>query len=746
MTEQIAGAPARRLETLRARLSAAVPLNLEALSVAAGIRAAFACALPVLIAELLGMRVLSWIAIVAFWGCLVDQGGAWRTRFAAMAGFTVFAAIGCVLATLIKPHLWLAVPFVLLWSFGGSMVRVYGAATATAGLLATVAVLVALDVPGEGLADALILGGLTITGGLWAMLLVLVLWRLHPYGPARRAVGDCWHALAGFAAALGRLHRGSPVDAGQWSQVARQRRGASRNAIETARQMLVATRRTRAGITGRSAQLLALLADADQVFAALLALSELLEVASTTTPNPRLERPIRLALGRLAGRIDGLAMALAGRPLPPPNNLAGAIAEVRRRVGEVKDGGAVYAHAADLLDRIAQWVKIATENLDGAQPRKALTDAIAERASGGGLGTFLTPLRANLNIGSIALRHALRLAITAGFAVLVTGLLDLTRGYWVSITAIVVLQPYMAATWRRTLERVAGSVLGGLIAAGISLMIHAPLAITAVIFPLSVIAMALRTVNYAVFVLCLTPQFVLIAELFQTGGAADPDLAGLRALNSTLGGLLGLTAGFLLWPSWEAPHLPKRLAEAIRANRDYLLAALAATLGNATARAGGRDPEAARRQAGLASNNAEASLQRLMSEPRPQANREAEPGMMILACLRRVAGVAATLTLLQTQRPDETEARMIAATGEWAGSALSAIADALASGRAPPPLPEPPALTPAEDGATDRIAPQIASDRMAGERTTLWPHELARIRRQVDVIEDAAHRLVGVPA
>jgi hypothetical protein len=152
-------------EPFLAWLRRAVPLDLEGWSVGAGLRAALACALPVLLGEIHGMREFSWIAIVAFWACLADQGGAWRTRLAAMGAFTVFAALGCLVATLIKPFLWLAVVFAWLWCFGGGLVRIYGNAASSVGVLLSVAVLVALGMPGTGWAEARSLAGLTMIAG-----------------------------------------------------------------------------------------------------------------------------------------------------------------------------------------------------------------------------------------------------------------------------------------------------------------------------------------------------------------------------------------------------------------------------------------------------------------------------------------------------------------------------------------------------------------------------------------------------
>jgi len=716
MADRTASAGGSARGRVRGWLDRAVPLKSEALSLAAGIRAATACALPVLIAELTHRHELSWIAIVAFWGCLADSGGAWRTRVIAMASFTGLASFGCLAALLAGGSIWLAVPFVFVWSFGASLARIYGNAAAVVGSLLVAEIIVCLGTPSGGLTEALQRTGMTIIGGAWAMLLVLVIWRLYPYGPARRSIGDCWQAVAGFAEALGRLHRGTAADH-EWAQVIGARRAAARAAIEIGRDIMAGERRRRAGESRRGALLLVLLADADQVFEALVALSEMLESAHGSG-RPSAQRALRLMLLRVARTAALLADSLSqGRP-PPPIRLATSLARVERHLAH--DGshpeaaGAALAHAADLFGRIAQYLTVAIETAAGVRQAEGLAELIATAApepKAAPRPAIWAVLRTNLTLTSLACRHALRLAIAAAVAVWLADWFAIERGYWIGITAVVILQPYVAATWQRAFERVAGSVLGGLIAAGLGLVLTGPMAVVAVVFPLSVITLAVRGVNYALFVLFLTPQFVLIAELFQTGGVPSWQLAGIRGLDSVLGGMLGLAAGFLLWPSWESTRLPDQLVLALRANRDYLAAAL-----------GGADDtvvQAARRGAGLASNNAEASLQRLLGEPRRRPPAIAEPAMTILTCLRRLAGAAAAISLMPIAARDATTARL-SSVREWSGMALAGIAEAIGQGAELPVLP---ALVP-------------------GSEQDMIGSELGRIGRQIEVIRGAAARLV----
>jgi uncharacterized membrane protein YccC len=734
MSSPLPVATARRLAwavPLLERVNRLVPLDLGAVSIMAGVRAALACALPVLVGELSGNNQLSWVAIAAFWGCLADTGGAWSDRVLAMGAFTLIAAAGCFLGTLVDPHAGAAVGFTLLWCFVCSLARVYGNAAATVGLLLNSAILVTLGVPAGGLDEALRLAGLTVAGGLWAMFLALVLWRLQPYGPAQKAVARCWLDLAEYAAALSQLLRGGGNDGAQWSATSSARRRSTREAIEQARDVIVATRRSRAGNTERGQRLLALLADADQVYAALIGMNELLEV-SAAAADPGVRRAVRVLLGRLAGRAEALAQTLQGETSPPAPDLGAAAERLRRRIA-ASGRQEAYVYTVELLQQLARWIEAAFENLGQPQTRQTHLTSMVEQAVARRLrlSELLGTLRANLNFGSVAFRHALRLALTAAAAVLATRLFGISRGYWISITAIVVLQPYMVETWRRTFDRIAGSVLGGLIAAWLMQLVGAPLQMALLIFPLSVIAFALRSVNYALFMLCMTPLVVLISELFQTEGIGDAHLASLRALDSILGGALGLAASFLLWPSWETPQLPRQLGEAVRAHRDYLLVVL-----GGKPDAEDQDIGAARRQAGLASNNAEASLQRVLSETRLLSRRGAEHALVVLACLRRMAAAVVTLSLLPQLVAGRVEAQRFGAVRRWADEALSEIAQALEQQRAPAALPAPP------EALATVVQKAEAGLAQTPTEVILW-NELLRFRRQLEVLHESAGRIAG---
>jgi uncharacterized membrane protein YccC len=251
----------------------------------------------------------------------------------------------------------------------------------------------------------------------------------------------------------------------------------------------------------------------------------------------------------------------------------------------------------------------------------------------------LRQIRDNLTAGSLSLRHAVRFALTGAVLTMLTKGLRIEMGYWITITAVIILQAYPSATWQRAIQRVGGTLLGGLIAVGTAFLLHGPAAIVIVVVPLSLLSMAFRGVSYTLYIACITPLFILITELVNRGGLLSPELGGLRILDNIVGAAIGMLATFMLWPSWEANFLRLRLAEDLRRNGRFLLAALDAWLGTATM----READNARRQAGLAGNNAEASLRRALEEPRRYPSHQIAAAMAITAAARRLAGIAALI-------------------------------------------------------------------------------------------------------
>ncbi len=666
-----------------------IALDLRAISIAEGVRAALAVAVIVALSGWLAWPGLMQAALAALFTCMCDPGGPVSRRVPALLSFTLLGAVVFCGFGFLRAVGYAAIPFACLAIFAFSMARIYGQAAQQVGALATVVLVLALDRPWPDAAAAFSGFALFVAGGLWAVLLTLVIWRLHPYRPTRRAVAETYRALALLAADLRRVL--AREDAALWDAHARAHRRAVRDAIEQARDVVLTTLRQRGAQSPRGAQSLIRLEAAEQIFAALIALDETLQ--STATPARR-EAASRL-LRRLAPLLATLAVAIVRDRIAAPARLARAITALAAPMAGITAEDPLARISAGIADRlrVALTVTLPAGLSPGTQADGTKPPLIA-RIRG--------PLSANLTPGSAPLRHAARAALVAAPALAITFRENGTYQHWLTITLILTMQPYFALTLQRALERIAGTVAGGFLASLLALALHSPWQLASALFPLTIAAMAVRMASFGLYITLLTPLIVLLSELGHAG-VSGLEIAFMRALYTLLGGLLALAGVVVLWPSWEPERVRGELTTALRAHARYAETILALLL------AEGDDPraEAARRAAGIASNNLEASLARALHEPHRGQRERLEIALLADAALRRLAGRLVAMRLAPVSLAAGDRATL-AAWREWIGQALDALAAGATLSAPAPAAPADPALA----EALGRIARQI--DLIAG--------------------------------
>lgn len=240
-----------------------------------------------------------------------------------------------------------------------------------------------------------------------------------------------------------------------------------------------------------------------------------------------------------------------------------------------------------------------------------------------------------------AARHAVRLAVLLPLADGVARLLPVQRGYWVALTAVVVLKPDYATSSRRSLGRVIGTLLGVVPATLLVGALHPRgLPLVAVVGVLAWAAYASFQAGFALYSGCLAALVVVLLDVVTPGAAS---VAGARAVDTLLGGALALL-GFLVLPAWEGPALREAVARLIEAEDVYAIELLSAY----GERPASREVIAGRaRQVRQARAAAESSLGRAAAEP-------VRTGSPVHAALARdvlagTARVASSLHVLHAQ-------------------------------------------------------------------------------------------------
>ena len=150
-------------------------------------------------------------------------------------------------------------------------------------------------------------------------------------------------------------------------------------------------------------------------------------------------------------------------------------------------------------------------------------------------------LRAAMRWQADPMRFALRVGATLAAAVVSERVLALPNGYWVGMTALILLRPDFHDTFHRGASRIVGTVAG----AGIALLAWRAgppdWALAAFVPAAAFLCFAFQRFSYAVYSTCMT---AFIVFLLSFGGAAAPAVADNRIVGTLLGAAFAL-AGHL---------------------------------------------------------------------------------------------------------------------------------------------------------------------------------------------------------
>ena len=137
-----------------------------------------------------------------------------------------------------------------------------------------------------------------------------------------------------------------------------------------------------------------------------------------------------------------------------------------------------------------------------------------------------------------ALPYSLRVAITLGVTTEIYRQLHFASGYWIPMTALLVLKPGVTDTASRAIARVAGTLAGAILISFCLAHIHTtPIVLAAFTLLFAWLSFGAVNINYALFTLCITGYIVFLLSLANVPG---PVIAHRRAVCTLIGGSIAL--------------------------------------------------------------------------------------------------------------------------------------------------------------------------------------------------------------
>jgi uncharacterized membrane protein YccC len=504
-----------------------------------------------------------------------DQPGPYRQRISRLLLAALAAGAASLCGFLIGGLLLPLLLATLACGFFGGLLVVFGTDIARVGMTSMILLVITAAEPIPSPAEALGAAALIFAGGLLLALFSVAAWPLQRYWPERNALAGVYRGLA----ALARQQTHDAADA-----------PALTDAMTALQQTLLGRHRAH----GR----------AMEAFGVLLELAERIRLELVAIVETNDEPAVHALLREDAARVlQGVAEALEQGE--SPTRAAQALQTLQASQQALEGDApptAMRAHAHALSGQLAAAVRNANWAGSRGEERAASAELRLPRALRG--SSALSTLRANLTMRSVAFRHAVRCAVCLTLALLASRLWHLPHGYWLPMTAAIVLRPDFAATFNFGLLRVVGTVLGLVLTTALLFVTPAqPWAHLALMALLCVAFRYLATAHYGVAVATLTGTVVILLSFEGVApGAAVMD----RVINTALGSGMALLA-YVAWPTWERGRARATLSAMLEAYADYL---------DALASPGQRDAHReARTAARTARSNAQASLERMRAEP-----------------------------------------------------------------------------------------------------------------------------------
>ena len=505
------------------------------------------------------------LGVFGFLSCFValvfaDFGGPMPRRAAAYLVSLVVTTLALIAASLLAATTIPAALATAALMFAVSFSTVFGGYTPAFVAPVALAYAFAVFVPLETISlDQRVIGW--AIGGIVATLGALLLWPVNARAKIHAALAD---AAAGLAEALADRHTGGDGSAGL------KRTTAALAAVRG----IAGSPLPPAGVASRDVGLLNLFeglghaADlAGEVFA-----------ATPTREDKKLAELVIAALHRTEATLRGDSPAETMTEAIEP--LDRCRLERRQQIVSEMATVAVDTQAGNPLKRlhasfsllalshVALWIEADAAEAMGAGSRvHAVASAPELSAEMGAASSAFLRLRriagAEFDPNGVILRNATRAAVAMGLGILIAKIAPLGHGFWVALGVLSVLRSSAASTSATALRAIGGTLVGFLIAAGITFALKGDAAaLWWLVPPMSFLAAyAPGAVSFAAGQVAFTVMVVFLFNILDPNGVAT---AVVRLETVSLGAVTAALVGLLLWPRGARAALARSVARVYR--------------------------------------------------------------------------------------------------------------------------------------------------------------------------------------
>jgi len=525
---------------------------------------------PFVVAYLLGKPLTGvFVGITAQLIASAKIRGAYPQRAAILLAGTLAVGLSAVVGTLAGNALWSTILLMAVIAGVASLARGLGEHGQTLGISAVLLFLLSLRPPNDWDAayDRLLM---VLLGGAWASLLSLLAWPILPHLPFYLTAARPWEISSHLMQLATRLSDNKKSETEMEKQEA--------TLTQAVNQVLPLLQKNGRHSAPIRREVLKIVRAAYRFGAAALAfhhervhLPDQEPYQSMLPAIQRAAESLTAAAHSVAGTIAAMRSSRFPRTQVQIERAATAIKVLEKKIKatdmDVHDR-LVLLRFVTLLEPAISYLQDAMRMLDRIAKRKtslSLLDSLDLRFR---IRLHWHKVMMQLQPNALLPRHAVRVMVVVAIAISLYYHFHIPRGYWIVLTVMVVLQPEFGTTRQKSTERLLGTFAGAIL--GTLLLMHPfpPYFLLMAIAACCFLFTYFQARNYTVAVVFVTMMLVAMLEMSEP---IDWHIALYRLMATAIGGLMAITAAYLLWPSWDRMQFAARMAQAIQFNRNYLL-------------------------------------------------------------------------------------------------------------------------------------------------------------------------------
>ena len=511
---------------------------------------------------------------------------------------------------------------IILASFFFTMFSVFGNRAASLGTAALLVMVLRMDKivsPLTNVFDSL----LVLAGGLWYMLIALLFFKIYPFRPAQRLLGNLLHETARFLRIKSALYDINSNIKEEYHKLVTQQIIVNEKQDEL-RELLYKNRELINEPTDTGKLLVVTFADVLDLYEHIMATWYDYSLLRQRFRHTGILAEVSIIIQDIANELDRMGLAIqANTHYKKHYELLPVLDVLKSKIDAMEDAN----NSNLVLKKILVNLRNLGERIDELMNYfKAGVITKRSMRSDGDYAKFVShqvvsinAFKNNLTLSSSVFRHSLRMMITciAGF-VIAKILPNAHHSYWILLTIIVIIKPGFSLTKQRNYERLIGTIAGGLIGLLLIYFIHDRTVLFGLIVFFMVGTYTFIRSNYILMVIFTTP-YVLI--LFNLLGLGFVNIAEERLLDTGIASLLAFAGSYFLFPQWESVQLESYMVQVLKANQNYLQQLAAFFSGTIQSQL---EYNLVRKELYVSTANLSAAFQRMQSEPKSKQRNSQE--------------------------------------------------------------------------------------------------------------------------